>query len=104
MNTQVALPLDETSNSNTVNGIAVPVERPVTPEWWDDDLHGVGLSALSEEWQTLGELKPLLCEYSDMIFEIMRDLVELGLAAQEVRITSRSNGLVESGKAFYRRA
>jgi hypothetical protein len=104
MNMQIALPLDETSNSETVNGIAVPVERLVMPEWWDDDLHGVGLAALSEEWQTLGELKPLLGEYSDMTFEIMRDLAELGLAAQEVRITRRSNGSVKSGKAFYRKA
>ena len=72
------------------------------PQWWDEDLHGAGLAALTNEWQTLGDLKPKLGEHSDKVFEIMRDLHELGLAVVETRLIHRGNGSLCGGYAVYK--
>ena len=74
------------------------------PQWFDQDLHGVALAALSEEWVTLGEIKPLLGEYSDSAYSIMRDLCELGMAICDVRVKKRLNGSICGGTAYYRNA
>ncbi|PUB87034.1 MAG: hypothetical protein DBP02_01970 [gamma proteobacterium symbiont of Ctena orbiculata] len=77
-------------------------EKIELPEWWDDDLHGAGYRALSDEWKTISDIKPLIGKYRDQAFEILRDLVELGLASVEVRRAYRANGSLAGGKAYYR--
>lgn len=72
------------------------------PEWWDDDLHGTGLEALTDEWVTLGELKRRMGEWGDRATEIMRDLVGLGLAEAEDREVYRAHGSLAGGKTYYR--
>lgn len=100
---QMALDLNEGMEREAATGEACPVELVVMPWWFDDDLHGAALDALSGEWVTLGEIKASLGEWADRACDIMRDVVSLELAAVEVR-PYIYYGTVVGGKAYYRKA
>lgn len=71
------------------------------PDWFDDDLHWIGIKSLSDGWQSLSELKPLMGEYAGMTNEVMRDLCALGIAMCEVRAFGHYEGCT-GGKSFYK--
>lgn len=73
------------------------------PDWFDTDLHGAALNALTDEFVSPSAIKPALGEWSDRTYQVLRELCELGLAERKVE-KFKYFGETEGSRSYFRRA